>query len=246
MAACFHDRGFEILSDDVCVVGEGPTAFAGIPRLRLWREALEASGRTVDGYEMSFEDMDKYNVPIGDDKTRPSQAPLSHLYLLDDAGGSHAPGISPIRGSSAVEALVANTYRGAYVPLMGRTQSHLQACIKLAREAPVFRVSRLWGLDSLAAGEYWLRESLRLRRETLPEGHWLILSSESILGGHMVAARRFDEAAALLLPAERKLVDARGEDAPVVNDVRKRIVTLYKAWGKNDEAAEWEAKLSGS
>ena len=102
------------------------------------------------------------------------------------------------------------------------------------------------GLDSLAAGEYWLRESLRLRRETLPEGHWLILSSESILGGHMVAARRFDEAAALLLPAERKLVDARGEDAPVVNDVRKRIVTLYKAWGKNDEAAEWEAKLSGS
>ena len=151
MAACFHDRGFEILSDDVCVVGEGPTAFAGIPRLRLWREALEASGRTVDGYEMSFEDMDKYNVPIGDDKTRPSQAPLSHLYLLDDAGGSHAPGISPIRGSSAVEALVANTYRGAYVPLMGRTQSHLQACIQLAREAPVFRVSRLWGLDSLAA-----------------------------------------------------------------------------------------------
>jgi hypothetical protein len=102
------------------------------------------------------------------------------------------------------------------------------------------------GLDSLAAGEYWLRESLRLRRETLPENHWLILSSESILGAHMVAARRFDEAAALLLPAERKLVEARGEEAPVVNDVRKRIVTLYKAWGKNDEAADWEAKLSGS
>lgn len=150
MAASFHDRGFGILSDDVCVVGPGPTAFAGIPRLRLWREALEASGRTVDGYEMSFDDMDKYNVPIGDDETGPSQAPLSHLYLLDDAGGSEAPGITPIRGSAAVEALVANTYRGAYVPLMGRTQAHLQACIRLAREAPVFRVTRLWGLDSLA------------------------------------------------------------------------------------------------
>jgi serine/threonine protein kinase/tetratricopeptide (TPR) repeat protein len=102
------------------------------------------------------------------------------------------------------------------------------------------------GVDSLVAGEYWLRESLRLRKENLPEGNWLILSSESILGAHMVAAGRFEEGEALLLPAERKLVEARGEDAPVVNDVRKRIVALYKAWGKPADAAKWEAKLSGS
>ncbi|HET9428505.1 MAG TPA: hypothetical protein VFO69_09125 [Allosphingosinicella sp.] len=151
MAACFHDRGFGILSDDVCVVGSGPMAFAGIPRLRLWREALEASGRSVDGYEMSFDDMDKYNVPIEGDVRGPEQAPLSHLYLLDDAGGSDKSSIIQLRGSAAVEALVANTYRGAYVPLMGRTEAHLLACIKLAREAPVFRVSRRWGLKSLAA-----------------------------------------------------------------------------------------------
>jgi serine/threonine-protein kinase len=102
------------------------------------------------------------------------------------------------------------------------------------------------GMDSLADGEHWLRESLRLRKQSLPEGHWLILSSESILGAHMVVARRFEDAEALLLPAERKLVEARGEEAPVVNDVRKRIVALYKAWGKTAEAGKWEAKLSGS
>ena len=102
------------------------------------------------------------------------------------------------------------------------------------------------GLDSLEAGERWLRESLRLRKQSLPAGHWLILSSESILGAHMTAAGRFKEAEGLLLPAERKLVEARGEEAPVVNDVRKRIVALYKAWGKEDEALKWEAKLSHS
>jgi hypothetical protein len=102
------------------------------------------------------------------------------------------------------------------------------------------------GLDSLEAGERWLRESLRLRKQSLPEGHWLVYSSESILGAHMTLARRFEDAEALLLPAEKKLVEARGEEAPVVNDVRKRIVALYKSWGKNAEAAKWEAKLSRS
>ena len=107
-------------------------------------------GRTVEGYEMSFDDMDKYNVPIGDGEAVPEQAPLSHLYLLDDAGGSDEAEIVPLRGAAAVEALVANTYRGAYVQLMGLTRPHLLSCIKLAGEAPVFRVSRRWGLDSLA------------------------------------------------------------------------------------------------
>lgn len=154
MAAWFHDRDFEVLGDDVCVVGldpsGGPIAFPGIPRLRLWREALEASGRSVEGYEMSFDDMDKYNVPIRDECHGPGEAPLSHLYLLDDAGGSPRSAIERLHGAAAVEALVANTYRGAYVPLMGRTREHLQACLALARAVPVFRLSRRWGLEALA------------------------------------------------------------------------------------------------
>ena len=152
MAAWFHDSGFDILGDDVCVVsgGETPIAHAGIPRLRLWREALEASGRTVDGYEMSFDHYDKYNVPIGDEIAGADQAPLSHLYLLDDAGGSARSAIEPLHGAAAVEALVANTYRGGYVQIMGRTERHLLACIQLAQKVPVFRVSREWGLEGIA------------------------------------------------------------------------------------------------
>ena len=152
MAAWFHDSGFGILGDDVCVVSGGvePLAHAGVPRLRLWREALEASGRTVDGYEMSFDNYDKYNVPIGEESGLVEQAPLSHLYLLDDAGGSDRSAIEPLHGAAAVEALVANTYRGGYVQIMGRTQQHLAACIQLAQLVPVFRVSREWGLDSIA------------------------------------------------------------------------------------------------
>ena len=98
-------------------------------------------------------------------------------------------------------------------------------------------------MDSLDVAERYLRESLALRKKNLPEGHWAVASSESILGAHLVLAKRFTEAEALLIPAEKKLVEERGEDAAVVGDARKRIVALYTAWGKPAEAARWEARV---
>lgn len=153
LAAWFHDRGFDVLADDVCVVTRGPDgrplAHPGIPRLRLWREALEAGGRDASAYERSFDDMDKYTVPTNLERTLPA-VPLSHLYLLEKAE-ENSPSIERLEGSAAVEAMIANTYRGAYVRLMGHTRQHLLACAELARTVPVFRARRRWGFDSFDA-----------------------------------------------------------------------------------------------
>ncbi len=149
LAAWFHDRGFDVLADDVCVVTTGPDgvplAHPGIPRLRLWREALEAGGRDASAYERSFDDMDKYTVPTDLERVLPA-VPLSHLYLLEKAEGE--PSVDRLEGSAAVEAMIANTYRGAYVRMMGTTRQHLLACAELARTVPVFRARRRWGFDS--------------------------------------------------------------------------------------------------
>ena len=99
------------------------------------------------------------------------------------------------------------------------------------------------GLDSLAAGERWLRESLAVREANYPAGHWLIASSASVLGEHFVRARRYSEAEQLLVTSERALLEARGETAPVMIDARKRLVLLYQAWGRTSQAAAWLAKI---
>jgi hypothetical protein len=152
LAAWFHDRGFDVLADDVCVVTIGadgrPLAHPGIPRLRLWREALEAGGRDAAAYERSFDDMDKYTVPTDLERVLPA-VPLSHLYLLEKA--EDAPSVDRLEGAAAVEAMIANTYRGAYVRLMGRTRQHMLACAQLARKVPVFTARRRWGYDSFGA-----------------------------------------------------------------------------------------------
>lgn len=153
MAAWFHDRGFNVLADDVCVVtfeeAGAPLAQPGIPRLRMWRDALEASGRSAEAHELSFDDADKYNVPTRESGATGPVA-LGAIYLLEKSEeASAADFIRPLTGIEAIDALVANTYRGAYVPMMGTTAKHLASCVALARSVPIFAVRRLWGKDHL-------------------------------------------------------------------------------------------------
>ena len=151
MAAWFHDRGHRILTDDVCVIATTPEgralAYPGLPRLRLWREAVEATGRTAEEYDRSFDGMDKYDVPTRIEERR-DPLPLGGVYLLRRAEeGAQAGRVERITGAGAVETLISNTYRGAYLKTIGRTGDHFHACLKIARAVPVFRVERLWGFD---------------------------------------------------------------------------------------------------
>lgn len=154
VAAWFHDRGHSILADDVCVIGfdesGGALAYPGIPRLRLWREALEASGREAGAFTRSFDDLDKYDVPTRRSSPRP--LPLGAIYLLRKAEEGAAPSeVERLVGVDAVETLVSNTYRGAYLKTIGRTGEHLAACLRIARAVPVFRAERAWGFDRFDA-----------------------------------------------------------------------------------------------
>jgi hypothetical protein len=86
-----------------------------------------------------------------------------------------------------------------------------------------------------------LRESLALRRQALPAGHWLIASSQSVLGACLTAERRYAEAEALLLRAQAALAESRGNGEPTL-DARRRLVALYEAWGRPGKAAAWRAR----
>lgn len=154
LAAWFHDHGYRILADDVCVVGFDhaghPYAAPGLPRLRLWSEALESTGRDASNFVRSYagaaEQMDKFDVPIDASSVRSSPAELAAVYLLE-RGDRFS--ITPATGLGAAELLFANTYRGSYLPLVNGQQDHWQSAIKLVRSVPVFRAVRTWGLGKL-------------------------------------------------------------------------------------------------
>ena len=88
-----------------------------------------------------------------------------------------------------------------------------------------------------------LRRCLKIRKAALPEGHVLTARAENLLGGILATRGRYAEAETLLV-GSCSIIEA----SPAVSTEKKReaiesVITLYKAWGKSDRVAEWEAKL---
>jgi len=151
LAAWFHDRGLCVIADDVCVVGFDraghPYAAPGLPRLRLWAEALAASGRENKGLQRSYVeaagDLDKFDVPISAPSSVSRDVPLAALYVLERASTFS---IVRLEGIAAAEAVFAHTYRGSYLPLTKNQAAHWEATVRLVRTVPVFKASRKWDL----------------------------------------------------------------------------------------------------
>lgn len=144
LAAAFHDKGHHVIADDVCVVNFDENGCAvvdgGVPRLRLWEDALTASGRTPSDFQLSYagdEQFRKFDVPTRGEG--PSTVPLSAIIELASGKQLHC---ERLVGLEAVEAIFGHTYRGAFVAPAGGSKAHWQACMQLVSSIPVLRLTR--------------------------------------------------------------------------------------------------------
>lgn len=151
LAAWFLDHGCGLLADDVCVVrfaqSGQPLACAGLPRLRLWLDIIERTGRAASELDRSYvgvsAQLDKFDVRVERVAMPHSQVPIGALYLLDRA---EEFAIQRLGGVDAAQAIFENTYRGAYVAAATTHLNHWESSIALARSTPVFRVRRTMNL----------------------------------------------------------------------------------------------------
>jgi len=88
-----------------------------------------------------------------------------------------------------------------------------------------------------------LRGCLATRQKALPEGHWLIADTMSQLGGAVAGAGKFAEAEALLLDGYAGMADNRRVLPDRKRQAIERIIRLYEAWDKPDQASEWRRRL---
>jgi len=154
LAAWFHDRGHRILADDVCVVRSTqtgrPIISSGLPRLRLWAEALALTGRDVASFDRSYladaDHVDKFDVPIKGSAGAGLEMDLGALYLLR-RGDEFS--VVELSGAEAGEAVIANTYRGSYVAAVNGHENLWRTAVEVVRSTPVYRVTRKWDLSKL-------------------------------------------------------------------------------------------------
>jgi tetratricopeptide (TPR) repeat protein len=88
-----------------------------------------------------------------------------------------------------------------------------------------------------------LRECVAIRRRALGAEHWLVADAESRLGECLCRLQDYDDAEALLVESYW-ILRASGDAPPKwVQTAWQRVVKLYEARGKPEQAAEWRAKL---
>jgi eukaryotic-like serine/threonine-protein kinase len=96
--------------------------------------------------------------------------------------------------------------------------------------------------DRTAEAEGLLRESLAVRRATLPTGHWLTASAESVLGDCLSDRGRLGEAEPLLLSGYEGLLAATGPDHPRTREAADRLARFYILCGDTARAAAYRPR----
>jgi eukaryotic-like serine/threonine-protein kinase len=94
-----------------------------------------------------------------------------------------------------------------------------------------------------------LRDCLAIREKKLP-GQWPTATAKSLLGDALLGQKKYAEAEPLLLAGYEGL-KANAQHIPPqgknnLPDAVARLVKLYDAWGKPDEAAKWKKVLEGA
>jgi hypothetical protein len=107
------------------------------------------------------------------------------------------------------------------------------------------------GLILLKAGkaaeaEPLVRDSLAFREKAEPDA-WTTFNSKSLLGGVLLGKKDFTEAEPLLVAGyegmKKREDKIPNEGKTRLTEALERLVQLYKATDKKDEAAKWQKEL---
>lgn len=174
LAGWFEARGRRVLTDDLCAIRLGPDdvpkLYEGIPRLKLWSDALSQFGRSEAGLEKVSSGLDKFHVPTGGSRRIGSLEPLrlERIYLLDKAEDGADFRIVPLQGAEAATEVLANAFRWQLGQRIQAPRAQFDQCLSLARHARVFRIERRWGFDHFEGDCVEIERHLEMPLEETP------------------------------------------------------------------------------
>lgn len=153
LAAAFRRQGFPLLADDVTVIDlaapGGPMVLPSFPRVRLWRDTMDAMGIEHAGLVRVRPEVEKFHIPVEADFMR-KPLPLSTVYHLKIAKDHRHVGERVLPGSSAFSALLDAVYRRMSAFRMGRRETVLGGLMQLLA-VPSVELMRVMDIGHLDA-----------------------------------------------------------------------------------------------
>jgi len=97
--------------------------------------------------EHAVDGIEKYQLPLSS-TTDTAPLPLAQVFILQKATQSATgENIRLLQGLEAINALMANTYRRAFLAPMRKAEEHFKQCTNLVRKKVVYSVRRHWGFE---------------------------------------------------------------------------------------------------
>ena len=151
LAAALSRNGRALLADDITVLDLSrpghPMVLPAFPRIKIWRDVLDALAIQPAGFERTRPDLQKYHLPVAGAFT--AQAlPLTRIHVLRDAPDAARERIEEISGVSAIRHIFANIYRSKAAKHICGEQALLNAAGHVCSSVSV---SQLWRHRSPAA-----------------------------------------------------------------------------------------------
>ncbi len=91
--------------------------------------------------------------------------------------------------------------------------------------------------------EQLAREALDIYTPILDEGHWRIAMTNSVIASALTGQQKFEQAESILLQSYPVVMQEKGKDVYLANQVVERMIQLYSAWDKPERVEFYTAQL---
>lgn len=140
LAAEFARRGYTVMADDLVPVNNKLEAVPGIPRIKLWKDAVERLALDARGLTRIRHEMDKYHVPLAS-PAAPHPAKVNWIVEITRAPDARLD-VHRSQGRQKLPVIIRHLYRPSLASAMTRTISPLARVQVLAGAADVISVTR--------------------------------------------------------------------------------------------------------
>jgi hypothetical protein len=144
LAAAFHQRGYPVLADDVCMVNldeQGiPIVYPAFPQIKLWADTLNKLGQNTETLQKVRPELEKYALPLHEAFKQTALRVYAVYHLTQH--NKLVFEFERLEQAKKFQVLSLNTYRQHFLSGLGTRATHFRHVSAVANHARVGRVTR--------------------------------------------------------------------------------------------------------
>jgi len=138
LAATFHARGYRVIADEICALDRNYVR-PGIPRLLLWRDALDDLGLWSGALRQVRPNLKKYHFPL--ERRSRDPLPVAAIYVLKTVMERDFR-LLRVVGAERFQVLVNCIFRRHFLTGMDAGTGYIDGVTTIARQIPISYVVR--------------------------------------------------------------------------------------------------------